>query len=80
MSTTDTTAITFYNLLVGEIAQLIDVAETVSSKPGDGDLKLIEAVSNFIGDEGIFPEGGGARDKGEDRRHNCHHVLQPAGE
>ena len=31
-----------------------------SPKPGNGGLKLIEAVSNLIGDEGIIPKGGGA--------------------
>ena len=36
------------------------VAEPASPKPGDGGLKLLEAVSNLIGDEGIVPEGGGA--------------------
>ena len=75
----DTAAITFYNLLVVAIAQVFDVAETDSPKPGDGGLKLREAVSNLIGDEGIVPEGGGTDDEGEDRRHRSHHVLQPAG-
>ena len=51
-----------YNLLVGEIAQAFDVAETTSPKPGNGGLKLLEGVSNLIGDEGIFTEGGGAED------------------
>ena len=31
-------AITFYNLLVGEIAWAFDVAETASPKPGNGAL------------------------------------------
>ena len=49
----DTAAITFYNLLVGEIARSFDVAETASPKPGNCGLKLLEVVSNLIGDEGI---------------------------
>ena len=64
---------------MGEIARAFDVAETASPKPGDGGVKLLEAMSNVIGDEGIFPEGGGAEDEEEDRRHRGHHVLQPAG-
>ena len=72
-------AITFYNLLVGEIARTFDVAETASPKPGDGGLKLIEAVSNFTREEGVVPEGGGAEDQEEDRQYSGHHVLQPAG-
>ena len=58
---------------------MFNIAETASPKPGDGGVKLLEAVSNVIGDEGIVPEGGGAEDKGEDRQHRGHHVLQPAG-
>ena len=38
---------------------MFDVAELASPKPGDGGLKLLEAVSNLIGDEGMAPEGGG---------------------
>ena len=79
MRTADTAAITFYNLLVGEIAWAFDVAETASPKPGDGGLKLLEAVSNVIGDEGIIPEGGGAEDEDEDLQRRDHHVLQPDG-
>ena len=66
--TADTAAITFYNLLVGEIARAYDVAETASPKPNNGGVKLLKALSNFIGDEGIFPEGGGAEDEDEDPR------------
>ena len=55
-----------------------DVAETAYPKPGDSGLKLLDAVSNLIGDEGIFSEGGGAEDEVMDRRHCGHHVLQPA--
>ena len=58
---------------------MFDVAETASPKPGDGGVKLIEAVSNFTRDEGVVPEGGGAEDEEEDRRYSGHHVLQPAG-
>ena len=91
-TTADTAAVTFYNLLVSAIERVFDVTETASpkpgngslklleSKPGDGGVKLLEAVSNIIGDEGIFPEGGGAEDEDEDRRYSGHHVLQPAGE
>ena len=76
---------------MGVIARVFNVAETaypnpgdggvklLEAKPGDGGVKLLEAVSNVIGDEGIFPEGGGAEDEGEDLRHRGHHVLQPAG-
>ena len=77
--TADTVAITFYNLLVGAIARAFDFADTASLKPGDGGLKLLEAVSNVIGDEGIFPKGGGAEDEGKDVRDHGHHILQPAG-
>ena len=77
--TADTAAITFYNLLMGAIARAFDVAETASPKPGDGGVKLLEAVSNVIGDKGIIPEGGGAEDDDEDRQHCGHHVLQPTG-
>ena len=63
---------------MGEIARAFDVAETASPKPGEGGVKLLEAGSNHIRDEGIFPEGGDAEDKGEDRRNRGHHVLQPA--
>ena len=52
----------FYNLLVVAIARVFGVAETASPKLGNGILKLLEAVSNLNGDEGIFPEGGGAED------------------
>ena len=38
---------------------MFDVAEPASPKPGNGGLKLLEAVSNVIGEEGIVPEGGG---------------------
>ena len=69
----------FYNLLLGEIPRAFDVAETASPKPGNGGVKLLEAVSNLIGDEGIFPEQGGAKEKDEDCRHCGHHVLEPAG-
>ena len=51
-------AITFYNLLVGAIARVFDVAETASHKPGNGGLELLESVFNVIGEEGIVPEGG----------------------
>ena len=54
--TADTAAITFYNLLVGGIARVFDVAETTSPKPGNGSLTLLEAVSNVFGDEDINPE------------------------
>ena len=64
---------------MGELAWALDDAETVAPKPGDGDLKLLEAVSNLIGDEGIVPHGSDAEDNDEDRRHCGHHVLQPAG-
>ena len=77
--TADTAAITFYNRLVGEVPRAFGVAETASPKPGNGGVKLLEAVSNLIGDEGIFPEQGGANGKDEDCRHHGHHVLQPAG-
>ena len=77
---TDNTAdITFYNLLVGGIAWVFDVAETASPKPGNGGLKLLKAVSNVIGDKDIVPEGGGAEDKDQDCQYNTHGVLQPAG-
>ena len=56
-----------------------DIAENSSPKPGDGGLKLLEAVSNVISDEGIFPESGGAEDEDEDCRYSGHHVLQSAG-
>ena len=78
----------FYNLLVVAIARVFGVAETASPKLGLGSLtpkpvncglKLLDALSNVIGDEGIFPESGGAEDNDEDRRHRGHHVLQPAG-
>ena len=62
----DTAAITWYNLLVGAIARVFDVAETDSPKPGDGGLKMLDAVSNVIGDEGILPKGGSAEDKDMD--------------
>ena len=42
------------------IVRVFDVAETASPNPGDGGLRLLEAVSNLIGDEGIVPKGGGA--------------------
>ena len=58
--TANTAAITLYNLLVGAIARVFDVAETASPKPGNGGLKLLKAVSSVIGEEGIVPEGGGA--------------------
>ena len=58
---------------------MFDVAETASPKPGNGGLKLLKAVSSVVGEEGIVPEGGGAEDEDEDRRHRGHHVLQPAG-
>ena len=38
---------------------MFDVAEPASPKPGNGGLKLLEAVFNVIGEEGIVPEGGG---------------------
>ena len=38
---------------------MFDAAEPAYPKPGNGGLKLFEAMSNFIGDEGIVPEGGG---------------------
>ena len=78
--TADTAAITFFNLLVGAVARVFNVAETASPKTGDGGLNLLEAVSNLNGDEGIIPEGGGAEDEDNDRRYSGHHVLQPAGE
>ena len=43
---------------MGEIARVFDMAETASPKQSNGCLKLLETVSNFIGYEGIFPEGG----------------------
>ena len=64
--TADISAITFYNLLVGAIARMFDVAETASPKPGDGGLKLLEVVPNGIGERGIVPGSGGADDKDED--------------
>ena len=79
MRTADIVAITFSNLLVGEIARVFDVAETASPKPGDSDLKLLEAVSNLIGDKGIVPHGDGAEEDDEDPIHRGHHALQPAG-
>ena len=39
---------------------MFDVTEPASPKPGHVGLKLLEAVSNVIGEEGIVPEGGGA--------------------
>ena len=39
---------------------MLDVAEPSSTKPGNGGLKLLNAVSNVIGEEGIVPEGGAA--------------------
>ena len=39
---------------------MFNVAEPASPKPGHGCLKLLEAVSNVIDDEGIVPEGVGA--------------------
>ena len=69
----------FYNLLVGEIARALDVGETTPPKPDNGGLKLLEAVSNVIGDWGIFPEGGGTEDEGVDLQRRGHHVLQLAG-
>ena len=54
------------------------MADTAFPNPGDGGLKLLEAISNDIRDESILPKGGGAEDEGEDRRHRGHHVLQPA--
>ena len=39
---------------------MFDVAEPTSPKPGNAGLKLLEAVSNVIAEEGIVPEGGGA--------------------
>ena len=65
--TADTTAITFYNLLVGEIARAFDVAETASPKPGGGGLKILEAATDAMGDEGIFPEEGSDDDDEEER-------------
>ena len=56
----DTADITLYNLPGVAISRVFDVAEPASPKPGDGGLKLLEAVSNLIGEEGIVPEGGGA--------------------
>ena len=38
---------------------MFDVAEPTSPKPGNGSLKLLEAVFNVIREEGIVPEGGG---------------------
>ena len=67
------------DLLVGEIARVFDVAETAFPKPGNGGLKLLEAVPNVIGDEGIVPESGGPEEKDKDLRHRGHEVLQPAG-
>ena len=52
---------------MGEIARVFDVAETAPPKPGDGGVKLLEAVPNVIEDEGTVPEGGGAKAKDEDR-------------
>ena len=77
--TADTAAITFYNLLLGEIARAFDVAETASPKLNDIGMKLLEAVSNFFRDEGVFPEGGGAEDEAENPRYSDHHVLHPTG-
>ena len=53
--TANTPVIKFFYLLVGVIARVFDVAETASPKPGDSGLKLLEAVSKLIGDEGIVP-------------------------
>ena len=39
---------------------MFDVAEPASPNPGHGGLKLLEAVSNVIVEEGIVPEGGGS--------------------
>ena len=47
---------------MGEIAWAFDVAETTSPKPGNDCIKLLEDVSNLIGDKGIVPHGGGAED------------------
>ena len=42
---------------MGAIARVFNVTEPASPKPGHGGLKLLEAVSNVIEDEGIVPEG-----------------------
>ena len=34
---------------------MFDVAEPACPKPGHGDIKLLEAVSNVIEEEGIVP-------------------------
>ena len=39
---------------------MFDAAEPTSPKPGHGGLKLLDAVSNVTGEEGIVPKGGGA--------------------
>ena len=53
--------------------QVFNVAETASLKPGDGDLKLLEAVPNLIGNKGTVPEGGGAHKCGK----KGHNVRNP---
>jgi len=58
----DTTAISFYNLQQGKIAQVFDVTEPASPKPGDGGLKLLKTVSNLIGDESIVVKSDGVAD------------------
>ena len=45
---------------MGAIARVFDVTEPASPKPGHDGLKLLDAVSNVIEEEGIVPKGGGA--------------------
>ena len=44
------------------VAEPTSPTEPASPKPGNGGLKLLEAVFNVIGEEGIVPEGGGGGD------------------
>ena len=43
---------------VFNVAEPTSPTEPASPKPGNGGLKLLEAVFNVIGEEGIVPEGG----------------------
>jgi ketosteroid isomerase-like protein len=52
----DTTGITFYNVIDGKISSAFDVTEPSSPKPGDSGLKVLKTVSNLIGDESIVME------------------------
>ena len=80
MRIADTVAMKFYNRRVGDIARGRSTSRRLlSPKPGDGGVKMIEAVSNFSRDECVVPEGGGVEKEEDDRRYSSHHVSQPAG-